>query len=269
MKILVINGSPKGRGNTFKLTSYVEKYMLQADSRYDFEYIFLKDINLGLCRGCFNCISAGEDKCPLKDDRELLINKMKESKGIIFASPGYVLNMTGIMKNFYDRTGYTAHRPAFFNRNALLICTVSGIGKNATLKSLGSLPLVNGFNTIDKLGLNTPPHWNIDHVSEKEKKIIRKAAVKFHINLQSCKRPAVNMEQIVTYNVFKNVFPLISQLSKDREYWREHNWFDRKCRYYSEAGINILYYQIGKFAGYMARKRTLSDLKKSGAGQPN
>jgi multimeric flavodoxin WrbA len=34
-----------------------------------YEYLFLKDVNLGLCKGCYMCMLRGEDQCPLKDDR--------------------------------------------------------------------------------------------------------------------------------------------------------------------------------------------------------
>ena len=35
------------------------------------------------------CLNKGEELCPLKDDRDLLIDKMNNSDGIIFASPNY------------------------------------------------------------------------------------------------------------------------------------------------------------------------------------
>jgi multimeric flavodoxin WrbA len=36
---------------------------------------------------------------------------MQEADGVIFASPGYTANVSGLMKNLMDRLAYTAHRP--------------------------------------------------------------------------------------------------------------------------------------------------------------
>jgi multimeric flavodoxin WrbA len=36
----------------------------------EFSYLFLKDAHLELCLGCWQCLSWGEERCPLKDDRE-------------------------------------------------------------------------------------------------------------------------------------------------------------------------------------------------------
>ena len=34
----------------------------------EFTYLFLADANLERCKGCFGCISNGEDRCPFRDD---------------------------------------------------------------------------------------------------------------------------------------------------------------------------------------------------------
>jgi len=68
MKILAILGSPKGKGAGHKIVKKIEE-RIKAISDVEFEYLFLKDANLKLCTGCYNCMAKGEDTCPLKDDR--------------------------------------------------------------------------------------------------------------------------------------------------------------------------------------------------------
>jgi multimeric flavodoxin WrbA len=55
----------------------------------DFEYVFLNDYNLEFYQGCMLCFDKGEQFCPHTDDRDVLIEKLERSDGVIFASPSY------------------------------------------------------------------------------------------------------------------------------------------------------------------------------------
>ena len=121
MNILVIIGSLRKK-NTYDTVRKIEEYHKNY-SDFKYEYLFLKDINFKLCKGCFVCISYGEEKCPLKDDRNLIINKIENSDGVILASPNYVMNVSWLMKNFIDRFAYTMHRPKFFNQKFMILVT--------------------------------------------------------------------------------------------------------------------------------------------------
>jgi multimeric flavodoxin WrbA len=68
----------------------------------EFEYLFIKDANLESCRGCFTCIAKGELFCPIKDDRAKIEEKMLNSDGVIFASPGYVMNISPSWQPFAE-----------------------------------------------------------------------------------------------------------------------------------------------------------------------
>jgi len=92
MKVLAIMGSPRKRGSGYKAVKQIEEKMMELGD-IDFDYLFLKDANLQLCRGCFTCISRGEDRCPLKDDRAGIEGKILGSDGVILSSPGYVQNV--------------------------------------------------------------------------------------------------------------------------------------------------------------------------------
>lgn len=64
MKILAVIGSPKGKGAGYKIVKMIEDRM-KVLGDVEFEYLFLKDANLKLCTGCYNCMAKGEDKCPI------------------------------------------------------------------------------------------------------------------------------------------------------------------------------------------------------------
>ena len=84
-KITIFIGTPRKQA-TYQA---VEKFIisLKKHGEIDFEYVFLNDYTLGNCTGCKLCFSKGEEYCPLKDDRDLLLEKMNHSDGVIFATP--------------------------------------------------------------------------------------------------------------------------------------------------------------------------------------
>jgi len=84
----------------------------------DYKLSMLGELNFGQCKGCYACIAHGEDKCPLKDDRDLVVDEMLAADGVVFASPVYVNHISALTKSFIDRTGYGSHRPRFFGKQA-------------------------------------------------------------------------------------------------------------------------------------------------------
>jgi len=67
MKVTAVLGSPN-KGNGYKISEAIERELKQLGVE-DFERIWLKDIHLEMCMGCFTCFSKGEECCPLKDDK--------------------------------------------------------------------------------------------------------------------------------------------------------------------------------------------------------
>lgn len=82
---------------------------------------------------------------------------MHDADGIIFASPVYGMNVPGLMKVLVDRFSYIFHRPRFFEKKALLLCTTGALGQKDVLKYLGLVAGVWGLDVVDRIGLITPP----------------------------------------------------------------------------------------------------------------
>ena len=66
MKVLVLNGSPKGeKSNTLNITkSFLDGF--SADT--EIEYITVKKETINPCMGCFSCWSRTPGECVIKDD---------------------------------------------------------------------------------------------------------------------------------------------------------------------------------------------------------
>ena len=102
MKITVFNGSPRaGKGNTHAM---VQAFLEGAnDAGASSETIFLAKKNIDHCDGCFLCWTSHPGECVIKDDMKILLEKLMASDVIVYATPVYVDNVTGILKTFMDR----------------------------------------------------------------------------------------------------------------------------------------------------------------------
>lgn len=102
MKITVFNSSPRAeKGNT---NIMVESFLEGAtEAGAEVENIFLAHKKIGHCRGCFTCWTKTPGKCVIKDDMEGLIPKLFSADIVVLATPLYVDNVSGIMKDFLDR----------------------------------------------------------------------------------------------------------------------------------------------------------------------
>jgi len=102
MRITIFNGSPRAEnGNTHLMVESFSKGAIQAGA--EVENIFLAKNKINPCRGCFACWIKTPGVCVIKDDTAGLIEKFISSDVVVFATPLYVDNVTGIMKNFMDR----------------------------------------------------------------------------------------------------------------------------------------------------------------------
>jgi multimeric flavodoxin WrbA len=102
MNITVFNGSPRAeKGNTHFMVEAFLKGAREAGA--ETENIFLAKQKIKPCLGCFCCWVKTTGECVIKDDMAELRSKYVAADIVVFATPLYVDNVTGIMKNFMDR----------------------------------------------------------------------------------------------------------------------------------------------------------------------
>jgi len=151
-------GSARTKGFTCAATrQFLDN--LQSLGDVHVEIVFLSNYNLGLCRGCKACFLRGEERCPLKDDRDILIGKMVASDGVVFASPNYSFQVSAIMKTFLDRLGFVFHRPRFHGK-AFTSIVVQGIhGGSKIVKYLDFVRGGLGFNVAKGAAIRPLSPW--------------------------------------------------------------------------------------------------------------
>ncbi len=125
MKIIAINGSPHGKWGS---CSYLVTKMFEECEKLgaETEVIRLIKNKINYCIGCGECMSSGV--CPQKDDVREIQDKMREADGIVFASPVYVLHVTGLLKNFIDRCLPMGHRPCLHGKCSAAVSAYAGVG---------------------------------------------------------------------------------------------------------------------------------------------
>lgn len=262
MKILVIMGSPQ-KGNTYRATKKIEEFM-QSMGNVQFEYLMLKDANLSQCRGCFVCFLKGEEYCPCKDDAPLIEQKMHAADGVIFASPVYGMNVSGLMKLFVDRLSYIFHRPRFFEKKALLLSTTGALGLKEVLNYLKLVASIWGFEVSSSIGLVTPPVSVPEKHNHENKRKLEKAAFEFYNSLQK-KRHTPTLKDILVFRAQKASFDELGLSSPaDYTYWKEKGWLNPKAKYYVNVPVNPVYNAIGWASEQLVRRKMRKNLAEVG-----
>ncbi len=101
--IVVFDGgyrSTKFSKTTFMVNNFIDG---AKEAGAEVEYYKLKDYNINQCTGCYTCWTKTPGECIFKDDMTMLRKKYREADLVVFASPLYIFNVTGIMKTFMDR----------------------------------------------------------------------------------------------------------------------------------------------------------------------
>jgi len=82
----------------------VEEFLKGAEEAgAQVEQVLLAKKNINNCRGCFRCWVKTPGRCVIDDDMKLLLEQLMANDIVVFATPLYVDNVTGLMKNFMDR----------------------------------------------------------------------------------------------------------------------------------------------------------------------
>lgn len=108
MKILLINGSPKGkRSNSLKLAySFIEGFKngcTDDEESISIDELHVASMNIAACKGCFACWQKMPGICCIKDDMQKVIGKLIDADLILWSFPLYYFNVPGILKNLIDR----------------------------------------------------------------------------------------------------------------------------------------------------------------------
>lgn len=152
MKVLMINGSPRAKGNTYIALHEMEKIFSENGVETEIVQVGNKDI-----RGCIACDSCAEKgKCVFDDMVNETASKFEECDGLVIASPVYYASANATLIAFLDRLFYSTHFDKTMKVGASVVAARRG-GLSSTFDEL------NKYFTITGMPVASSQYWNSIH----------------------------------------------------------------------------------------------------------
>ncbi len=234
-KVTAIVGSAR-KGHTYEAAVQFLNN-LQAFGDVETEVVRLSDYQVQPCKGCRVCFRRGEEYCPLKDDRDALIEKIMASDGVVFASPNYSFQVSGLLKAFLDRLGFAFHRPRFFGKTCTSIVTQGIYGGGKIVDYLDFVGGGLGFNVVKGSCLMT-----IDPVTAKQQHkidaVLARQAKRYHARLFKTGYPAPSLFKLFIFRMGRTKIELeLDESSRDYTYYQTKGWLQSDYFYPTRLGM--------------------------------
>ena len=152
MKVLLLNGSPRGKQCTYTALEVIAKRLEALGIDTEIFNIGAKPI--AGCIGCAACRSTG--RCFQEDGVNEFVEKMKNADGLIVGSPVHYAAASGHVTAFLDRAFYSGSS-AFQGKPAAAIVSCRRGGASAAFDQL------NKYFSISNMPIVTSNYWNQVH----------------------------------------------------------------------------------------------------------
>jgi multimeric flavodoxin WrbA len=229
-----VGSAHKGGATTRAARRFLEGLESYGDVRG--EIVVLSDYKVGVCRGCKACTNRGEEHCPLKDDRDALIEKMMTSDGVVFASPNYSFQVSAIMKILLDRLAFLFHRPRFHGKTFTSI-VVQAIGGGAKIvKYLEFVGGGLGFNVVKGSCSRTLEPMTEAALARMEKTLAAQSR-RFHARMMRPAYPVPSLLGLMMFRMARTGYRLsLGDDMRDHVYFRDRGLFESDYYYPTRLG---------------------------------
>jgi multimeric flavodoxin WrbA len=156
MKVVAVNGSARGKGNTSLLIEAVFEPL--RDAGVECELIELAGKDVRGCTACGTCTAKADGKCyGRRDDANEIIERLAAADGIILGSPVYFGDVTAEIKALMDRAGYVGRskRDMFMRKPGAAVVAVRRAG------GMHAFDTLNHFFSIAEMVTVGSSYWNI------------------------------------------------------------------------------------------------------------
>jgi len=158
MKVLLINGSPKQKGNTALALEEMVKVFTEEGIETEVLHVGNKDI-----RGCIACGNCGRTgKCVFDDIVNETAAKLAEADGIVIGSPVYYAAANSTLVSFVTRLFYSTPGIDKTMKVGAAVVSCRRGGASATFDEL------NKFFTISQMPVVSSKYWNSVHGNNAE-----------------------------------------------------------------------------------------------------
>jgi len=257
MKVTAFVGSARKK-HTFNAA---ERFLqnLRSLGNVETELVQLSEYELGICRGCLLCLNKGEELCPLKDDRDLLIRKITDSDGVVFATPNYSFHVSALMKSFLDRFGYLFHRPRFFGKTSTSIVVQGIYGGGTIVKYFNFIGYALGFNVVKGCCVTT-----MEPIPEKRRAAIERTidglSRRFYSQLIKKEFKTPSLLDLLLFRMGRSSRKImLDESMRDYNYMKEQGWFESE--YYYPVQLGLLKKIMGRLFDQIAVRLALGNNK--------
>lgn len=152
MKVLMINGSPKVKGNTYLALQEMEKVFVSEG--IEVETLHVGNQAIRGCIACGSCTKTG--KCVFDDMVNEAAAKFEACDGLVVGSPVYYASANATLVAFLTRLFYSTHFSKTMKVGACVAAARRG-GLTATFDEL------NKFFAISGMPIASGQYWNGIH----------------------------------------------------------------------------------------------------------
>ena len=131
MRVMTVLGSPRRRGNTAAVLTWVEEELMSLGHEVD--RVDITDHDVRGCIGCYACKESLETPCIQQDDANALFARVIEADALVLSSPLYCWGLSAQLKAFVDRAiclvmGFEGpgHESRIADKRLALVATAEG-----------------------------------------------------------------------------------------------------------------------------------------------
>ena len=154
MKVLLINGSPHGKGSTY--TALNEVAVTLEKEGIETEMFHIGNHAIRGCIACGKCREIG--RCVFEDAVNEAAEKFANADGLVVGSPVYYASANGTLISFLDRLFYSSARQ--FDKTMKVGAAVVSARRGGNTATFDEL---NKYFTISGMPVVSSQYWNQIH----------------------------------------------------------------------------------------------------------
>ena len=152
MKVLILNGSPHGKGCTARALQEVEETLNREG--IETETIVVGNQNI---RGCISCNHCGKTgKCVFDDPVNEIARKFEGADGLLVGTPVYYAGANGTLLSLLDRLFYSTGFDKTMKVGAVVL-------SSRRAGSTSAYDEINKYFTIASMPIASSSYWNEVH----------------------------------------------------------------------------------------------------------
>ena len=171
--------------------------------------------------------------------------KIAAADGVVFATPNYCYQLSGIMKTFIDRFGFAIHRPRYFGKAFTSIVTQAMGRGDKIVEYLDYTGFTLGFNMLKGMTIT-----GFDPKTEKQQQKIdqdlARHSQRFYNLLVKPAYPAPSWLQLLGFRMSRTMIMRTGPEWIDHQYFADKGWFESDYYYPTRLGA------LKKAAGSLA-----------------